>query len=386
MTDYVPTGKPDDGTRYDARAIRREFNLIAAGISSKSDLNSDSTVSTTSMLIESPATKTFTAETGKDFAPGQTVYMADAANPAANNMTGVLTSYAKDTTGIMIVSVTSHNGSGTKSDWAIGVSNQSGVTLGANTFTGAQNFARATVASHATTADIWGAAGNQIDFTGIATVTDFPDAPQAGATRTLICAAGCSFTASANMIIAGLASGETVVCVTNDKIIVEAVALDQFHLHRIRYDGFPALAPKGGSVFYGHTGNGHGSSSTMKRRLTTVVTNTGQSVDWTYTDSATLGGKMTFLRPGVYCITYADIGSKQYGLSKNQASAGTTVFDSLTAAEKFLRVAGESGNEFNCASITSFMTAGEFIEMITNGATWTTNANAWTALRVERLF
>ena len=62
---------------------------------------------------------------------------------------------------------------------------------GANTFTGAQNFARATVASHATTADIWGAAGNQIDWTGTATTTAFPAAPQAGAERVLICAGAC---------------------------------------------------------------------------------------------------------------------------------------------------------------------------------------------------
>lgn len=123
----------------------------------------------------------------------------------------------------------------------------------------------------------------------------------------------------------------------------------------------------------------------MKRRLATVVTNTGDAVAWTYTDSATLGGKLTFIQPGLYNITYADVGSKQYGLSKNQASAGTTVFDSLTAAEKFLRVSGESGNEFNCASITSFMDSGDFIEMVTNGAVWTTNSNNWTSLYVERL-
>ena len=386
MTDYVPTGKPDDLTRYDARAIRREFDLIATGINSKSDLSSGSTVSTTSMLIESPATKTFTAETGKDFAPGQTVFIADTAAPGTNNMTGTLVSYARDTSGIMVVSVSSKNGSGTKSAWSIGVSTVSGVTLVDNTFSGHQNFARATVASAATTSDIWRAAGNQIDFTGIATVTDFPDAPQAGATRELICAAGCSFTASADMLIVGVASGQTMVCVANDKVIVTALSLTQFHLHRIRYDGFPALAPKGGSVFYGHTGNGHGSTSTMKRRLTTVVTNTGDAIDWTYTDSATLGGKMTFLRAGVYCLTYADVGGRQYGLSKNQASAGTTVFDSLTAAEKLLRVAGESGNEFNCASITSYFNAGDTIEMVTNGNVWTTNTNVWTSLRVERLF
>ena len=42
------------------------------------------------------------------------------------------------------------------------------------------NLARATVASHATTGDIWLAAGNQIDWTGTATTTAFPNAPQGG--------------------------------------------------------------------------------------------------------------------------------------------------------------------------------------------------------------
>ena len=42
------------------------------------------------------------------------------------------------------------------------------------------DLARTTVASHATTANIWTVAGNQIDFTGTATVTAFPNAPQGG--------------------------------------------------------------------------------------------------------------------------------------------------------------------------------------------------------------
>lgn len=237
MTDYTPTGKPDDLTRYDARAIRREFELIEAAVNSKSDSGSGSTVSTTSMLVESPATKTFTAETGKDFAIGQTVFIADSTDPATNNMVGTLTSYAKDTTGVMVVAVTSHNGSGTLNDWTIGVSNQSGVTLINNTFSGYQNFARATVTSHATTADIWNAAGNQINFTGTATVTDFPNAPQGGAERVLICADACSFVASADMTIDGVPLGGTLQCAAGDTVIVRAVSATAFKLSITRYLG-----------------------------------------------------------------------------------------------------------------------------------------------------
>ncbi len=237
MMTYTPTGKPDDVTRYDSRALRREFELIAEGVNSKSDVGSDSTVSTTSMLIESPATKTFTVETGKNFAIGQSVYLADNADPATNNMTGILLSYAKETTGVMVVSVTSHNGSGTKADWTIGVSNQSGVTLVSNTFTGHQNFARATVASHATTADIWNSGGNQINFTGTAAVTDFPDAPQGGAERVLICAGACSFTASADMEIDGAQPGGVLQCNAKDIVIVRATSTTTFRLSITRYTG-----------------------------------------------------------------------------------------------------------------------------------------------------
>ena len=135
--------------------------------------------------------------------------------------------------------------------------------LGANTFTGAQNTARATVASHATTGDIWGAAGNQIDWTGTETTTIFPNAPQAGAERVLICAAACSFTAGANMLIDGVASAATVTCAANDQVIVRAVSTTQFKLSRVKYDGTAQVATGGGSWVY----------------LSTVTANNSATVD-----------------------------------------------------------------------------------------------------------
>jgi hypothetical protein len=101
----------------------------------------------------------------------------------------------------------------------------------------APNDSRVTVASHATTADIWGARGKQINWTGTATTTAFPNAPRAGAERVLICADACSFTAGANMLIDGVSSGSTVTCATNDQVIVRAVSTTQFKLSRVKYDG-----------------------------------------------------------------------------------------------------------------------------------------------------
>lgn len=111
-----------------------------------------------------------------------------------------------------------------------------GATLSANNFTGGQNFARATVAS-AASADIWSVAGNQIDWTGEITATGFAAAPQAGAERVLICAGAPSFTAGANMLIDGVASGSNLTCVAGDQVIVRAVSTTQFKLSRIKYDG-----------------------------------------------------------------------------------------------------------------------------------------------------
>ena len=95
---------------------------------------------------------------------------------------------------------------------------------------------RSTVASAATTADIW-SAGSQIDWTGTSVTTNFPAAPQAGAERTIICAAACSFTASASMLIDGVVSGSTVLCAPLDKIAVIALSTTLFKLTRSRADG-----------------------------------------------------------------------------------------------------------------------------------------------------
>ena len=119
-----------------------------------------------------------------------------------------------------------------------------GAGLDANTFkgdqtitSGAVNTARATVASAATTADIWAADGNQIDWTGTTTCTGFPAAPQAGAERVLIIASATKFTAGANMLIDGIASGADLTCAANDIVIVRAVTTTQFRLTWHPYKG-----------------------------------------------------------------------------------------------------------------------------------------------------
>jgi len=104
--------------------------------------------------------------------------------------------------------------------------------LAGASFTGGINETGATVAAHATTCPIWTAAnGNSILLSGAAvTFTAFPNAPQAYAKRTIIMNAAHSITAGANMIIAGIASGQTITLAANDIVDVEALSTTQFYM------------------------------------------------------------------------------------------------------------------------------------------------------------
>lgn len=111
---------------------------------------------------------------------------------------------------------------------------KTGGTVGALNLTGAINEARATVASHATTADIWTVEGNSINWTGTATTTTFAAAPQAGAKRRLHCAGACSFTHSATLDILG---NEDFTAKAGDIVDVEAITTATFRLVPIKDDG-----------------------------------------------------------------------------------------------------------------------------------------------------
>ncbi len=212
----------------------------AASAASAQALSATSTTSLTPSLVE----KIITTQSGKDF-PAGTFVMLVSASDSAVWMYGPVTSYS----GTTLTFTPSVVGTATdKADWNIsgrvgarGATGPAGPTFTGGSLTSAINTARATVASAATTADIWGAAGNQIDWTGTVTCTGFPAAPQAGAERVLICAAAAPFTAGANMLIDGVASGGTVTCAVNDQVIVRAVSTTQFKLSRVRYDGAAGL-------------------------------------------------------------------------------------------------------------------------------------------------
>jgi len=103
-------------------------------------------------------------------------------------------------------------------------------TITSLTMTGGINDAKTTIAS-ATTPDIFAiTVGNTVNYTGSVLCTGFVASPQAGPSRTLVCAGAAPFTAGANMIIAGVSSGQTITCAVNDEVTVLAFTTTEFHL------------------------------------------------------------------------------------------------------------------------------------------------------------
>lgn len=142
----------------------------------------------------------------------------------------------------------------------------------------------------------------------------------------------------------------------------------------------------GGSIFHATTGNDHGSTNTKFRRLTTVVTNTATN-DLTYADSATLGGSITILQSGLYCVFYKDddasASAVNFGISKNSAQ-GTTNFASITESTKWLPLSNRTATVTLQGSRTGYLTAGDVLRMHTDGAMTDSQAE-YTKLIIERL-
>ena len=84
-----------------------------------------------------------------------------------------------------------------------------------------------------------------------------------------------------------------------------------------------------------NTSNGYGSTNTLIRRFTNIVTNQGSDI--TYADSATLGGSFTINTTGVYAVSHTDAGTSCCGLSLNTTQP-TTAISTLTTPSQCLAI------------------------------------------------
>ena len=383
MSNYAVTGNPPNGSRNISEQLRREFIAIQNAIATKADTGGLSATSTTTVTI-GLGTKTLTIQANKEIVIGMTVFIASAIS-TSNNMIGLVTEY-NTTTGLLRVSVATINGSGTFNNWSIGIAaSSSGVTLGNNTFTGYQNFAQSTIASSATP-NIW-AGNNQIVLTGTATVTGFTVAPQLGVTREIICQSPPSFTAGANMRISGLSSGETYTAQANDVINVRALTVSQFILTIEKASGKPNLIITNTKLDVMNGTPGVGSVNTRIRRFLTVNTNTGQGVDWTFTQSATLGDSVTILRSGVYSVYYIDqqqATNGYFGISINSTQL-TTSIASINTAHVFSSMMTPSSNYSSVSQSRTAYIASSSVLRAHVGGTVFNNDNVNNRLIIERI-
>ncbi len=256
--------------------------------------------STTSVSIGT-GSKSFTASTSKGWSVGQLLVAASAGTPTAY-MVGQVTAY-NSSTGALTINVaaaTDTAGAGSYTDWNINVSGKTGptATLGGSASSGINELGGGTIASAATTMDIWAAAkGNLMTVTGTTTTTGLPAAPQAGAERWLVAADAWPLTAGANLLIAGVASGQTVTLAAGDMVLVRAITTTQFRCVVFRASGAPTVAGLLHVRDEKTAGTGAGSLTANAwnvRTLNTVVANT--------IAGASLGSNQVTLPAGTYDI------------------------------------------------------------------------------------
>lgn len=110
--------------------------------------------------------------------------------------------------------------------------------------TGALNGNRMTVTAHATDTPIWadsGASAGIVESTGVVTVTDFPEAPQAGAMRYWEPAAGTIVTHGGGITVQGAAN---YTFASGDRALVEAITTTTFYVTVEKKSGTSVTEPE----------------------------------------------------------------------------------------------------------------------------------------------
>jgi hypothetical protein len=106
--------------------------------------------------------------------------------------------------------------------------------------------------------------------------------------------------------------------------------------------------------------NGYGSTNTVIRRFSTVVTSQGSDI--TYADSATLGASFTINTSGVYALSYTEnySGAGSFCISINSSQL-TTAPNSVTAADRAATGATNVASGSQTVSSTLYLPAGAVV-------------------------
>lgn len=357
---YTATGAPVQESRGTSPAVRNEFALLQTAfdeVFDAIDIGAASGTSTDSLTVGT-GSKSFTIQAGRAFSPGQSVVLAYNVTPTTQ-MTGTITSY-NSTTGATVMNVTGTSGSGTYADWTLSLSPSGGATLGANVFTGVQDWATGANIASASTINLDTATGNRVHITGTTTITAVT---LTRGPRTLIFDGALTLTHNATTN--NLPGGANIITAAGDRAIYES---DGTTVYCIAY--IPASNDHSVTVT---TGNGHGSTNNKIRRFTTTQSSTGTAI--TYADSAANGASFTINQAGMYEIFYCDDfsgGASTHGISVNSAQLTTTI-TSITAANRLGYALSTAGG--NPAPVTRVvrLAAGDVIRPHTDGTPDTTS-------------
>ena len=223
------------------------------------------------------------------------------------------------------------------------------------------DFARGSVAMHATTMNLW-VLPITIDGTGSAvTITAIANAPQAGAKRTLYPITGTIITNNAMFDVQGNASYTTK---AGDALVFTAITTTTYDVDVIAADGLPIATVD--SYVRLNTANGYGSTNLNIRRFTNIVNQAGGDI--TYADSATLGATFTINTSGIYSMSFSDQFNISGGLgfSLNSASLSTGI-GGIPVSEILGACQTSAANIASCASFIGFIAAGGVVRAHTAG-------------------
>lgn len=197
-----------------------------------SRLLSTSTVSTTSITIDTATPKTFTVEAGKGYQPGMFIVAANTTSPG-NYIAGQVISYNSGT-GALSMSNTSRGGSGTLAAWTITQSIAGGgAGLGANTFTGLQKWAYGANIASAATVNLSTATGNTARITGTTATSAFTI--DSGTWMQLIAVAAWPLTYNATTC--RIAGGQSYTCAAGDQVFVMKDNTGVVYVDIVKADG-----------------------------------------------------------------------------------------------------------------------------------------------------